>query len=121
MATAPNAKLPIVGHSAADRGSRAVVLGSDSNELVFAVVGHAGSGTTLVAKALAAVLRETSFNNPLDEAISRLVVGVGTVEWISGLLRYESKTASTYPLCRLRSFYLPVSTPYPRTPNLAGG
>src|ERR1019366_9657922 len=63
MATAPNAKLPIVGHSAADRGSRAVVLGSDSNELVFAVVGHAGSGTTLVAKALAVVLKETSFNN----------------------------------------------------------
>jgi hypothetical protein len=40
----------------------------------------------------------TKSGHPLDEAISRLVVGVGTVEWVSGLLRYESKTASTYPL-----------------------
>ena len=34
----------------------------------------------------------TKSGHPLDEAISRLVVGVGTVEWISGLLRYESKS-----------------------------
>ena len=40
----------------------------------------------------------TKSGHPLGEAISRLVVGVGTVEWISGLLRYESTTASTYPL-----------------------
>ena len=46
-----------------DKGSKAVVLGSDSNELIFAVVGHAGSGTTLVADTLAAVLEETSFND----------------------------------------------------------
>ena len=68
MATAPNTKLPILGQST-DRGSRAVVLGSDSNELVFAVVGHAGSGTTLIAKALTAVLRETPFNNNSFEVV----------------------------------------------------
>jgi deoxycytidylate deaminase len=47
----------------ADQDSKAVVLGSDSNELVFAVVGHAGSGTSLVAESLIAVLNETKFNN----------------------------------------------------------
>jgi deoxycytidylate deaminase len=68
MATAPKA-LPILKQSA-NRGSRAVVLGSDSNELVFAVVGHAGSGTTLVARALVAVLKETPFNgNPFEVVI----------------------------------------------------
>jgi deoxycytidylate deaminase len=61
MATAPKTLPPIIGQSS-DVGSRAVVLGSNSNELVFAVVGHAGSGTTLVAKALKAVLTETSFS-----------------------------------------------------------
>jgi AAA domain/UvrD-like helicase C-terminal domain len=40
----------------------------------------------------------TKSGHPLGEAISRLVVGVGTIDSISGLLRYESKTASTYPM-----------------------
>ena len=40
----------------------------------------------------------TKSGHPLGEAISRLVVGVGTIESISGLLRYESATSSTYPL-----------------------
>jgi len=40
----------------------------------------------------------TKSGHPLGEAISRLVVGVGTIDSISGLLRYESSTASTYPL-----------------------
>lgn len=65
----PDKSLPVLKQSA-DRGSRAVVLGSDSNELVFAVVGHAGSGTTLVAQALAAVLKETSFNNNTFETVT---------------------------------------------------
>lgn len=64
----PSTKLPILTQRP-ERGSRAVVLGSDSNELVFAVVGHAGSGTTLVAQALAAVLNETSFNNNIFETV----------------------------------------------------
>jgi deoxycytidylate deaminase len=37
---------------------------------VFAVVGHAGSGTTLVAQALAAVLKETSFNGNVFETVT---------------------------------------------------
>jgi deoxycytidylate deaminase len=60
MAANPNA-LPVLGKTS-ERDSRAVILGSDSNELVFAVVGHAGSGTTLVAQSLSAVLSETKFN-----------------------------------------------------------
>src|SRR5205823_758357 len=40
----------------------------------------------------------TKSGHPLGEAISRLVVGVGTIEWISGQLRYDSATASTYPM-----------------------
>lgn len=69
MASNPNpTPLPIVGQPL-DRGSREVVLGADSNELVFAVVGHAGSGTTLVAQALAAVFKETSFHGSVFEVV----------------------------------------------------
>lgn len=67
MVTAPKS-LPIIGQSA-DRGSRITVVGSDSNELIFAVVGHAGSGTTLVARALVAVLKETDFNGNRFEVV----------------------------------------------------
>ncbi|MCU1303624.1 MAG: bpiD [Candidatus Sulfotelmatobacter sp.] len=65
----PTASLPVLKQTT-DRGSRAVVLGADSNELVFAVVGHAGSGTTLVAQALAAVLKETSFNSSAFDVVT---------------------------------------------------
>jgi len=63
LSTNPNpSPLPVLGQKLLDRGSREVVIGADSNELVFAVVGHAGSGTTLVAQTLAAVLKETAFH-----------------------------------------------------------
>jgi len=60
MAANPNA-LPVLSKTG-ERDSKSVILGSDSNELVFAVVGHAGSGTTLVAQTLKAVLNETRIN-----------------------------------------------------------
>jgi hypothetical protein len=53
-------------------------------------------GRLTVGKSL--VFFYTKAGHPLDEAISRLVIGVGTIDSISGLLRYESRTASTYPL-----------------------
>jgi len=40
----------------------------------------------------------TKSGHPLGESISRLVVGIGTIESISGIQRYESSTASTYPM-----------------------
>ena len=40
----------------------------------------------------------TKSGHPLGEAISRLVIGVGTIEFISDQLRYKSSTASTYPM-----------------------
>ncbi len=41
----------------------------------------------------------TKGGHPLEEAYSRLVVGVGMIEWISPILKYESKKpAETYPL-----------------------
>jgi len=40
----------------------------------------------------------TKSGHPVDESISRLVVGVGMIDSISGLLRYDSTTASTYPM-----------------------
>ena len=40
----------------------------------------------------------TKSGHPLDEAISRLLIGVGRIDWISKLLLYESATRSTYPL-----------------------
>lgn len=41
----------------------------------------------------------TKGGHPLEEAYSRLVVGVGVIDWVSVLLKYESsKPAETYPL-----------------------
>ena len=40
----------------------------------------------------------TKSGHPLGDAISRLVVGVGTIESMSGLLWYDSNNSSTYPL-----------------------
>lgn len=46
-----------------DSDSRSAIVGSGSNELIFAVVGHAGSGTSVIAKALAEILRDTELKN----------------------------------------------------------
>ena len=40
----------------------------------------------------------TKAGQPVDETISRLVVGVGTIASVSGMLRYESATRVTYPM-----------------------
>jgi hypothetical protein len=54
-------------------------------------------GRLLAGKSL--VFFYTKGGHPLDEAYSRLVVGVGRIQTISPILRYESKKpAETYPL-----------------------
>jgi ATP-dependent exoDNAse (exonuclease V) alpha subunit len=40
----------------------------------------------------------TKSGHPLDESINRLIVGVGTLDWISGLQRYEASAGPRYPL-----------------------
>lgn len=57
MATAPKVA---PGSSITQPGvdSRALILSESSNEFVFAVVGHAGSGTSLIAEQLSNILRE---------------------------------------------------------------
>ena len=51
-----------------------------------------------LAPAKSLVFFYTKSGHPLGEAISRLIVGVGTVESIAGQLRYESSGKSTYPM-----------------------
>ena len=52
--------LRVLNPKATGPGSRQVLIREASNEFVFAVVGHAGSGTTAIAKTLKALLEETS-------------------------------------------------------------
>ena len=40
----------------------------------------------------------TKSGHPLDESINRLIVGVGTLDWISGIQRYEASAGPRYPL-----------------------
>lgn len=40
----------------------------------------------------------TKSGHPLDESINRLIVGVGTLDWMSGLQRYEASGGPRYPL-----------------------
>lgn len=60
MSTSP-AAVPRNEAVSFDRTSCKVVTGTASNELVFAVVGHAGSGTSEVADSLVDVLNATEF------------------------------------------------------------
>lgn len=67
MASLPN-ELTILGQS--DRDSRQIVLDETANELVFGVVGHAGSGTSVVAEQLRTLLREAGRRtDPYDVVI----------------------------------------------------
>ena len=40
----------------------------------------------------------TKSGHPLSESISRLIIGVGRIDWISGVLWYDSLEESTYPI-----------------------
>jgi len=54
--------------SQSSKDSKSAVLEHASNELVFAVVGHVGSGTSEVAKTLQALLHEATPESPAYEA-----------------------------------------------------
>lgn len=58
MASVPNER-PILRVLGAERESRKIILDEAANELVFAVVGHAGSGTSVVANQLRNLLAST--------------------------------------------------------------
>lgn len=60
-ATAPSPTAPTAASGTRQRSKDAVLVQA-SRELVFAVVGHVGSGTSTVAKQLAEVLRRSDFN-----------------------------------------------------------
>jgi len=57
LATNP-AALPIIELPVVEREARNILLDSASNELVFAVVGHAGSGTSFIAMQLENLLKQ---------------------------------------------------------------
>jgi ATP-dependent exoDNAse (exonuclease V) alpha subunit len=40
----------------------------------------------------------TKSGHPLDESISRLIVGAGMLDWISGIQRYDASAGPRYPL-----------------------
>ena len=72
--------LRILNPKAAGAGSREVLVREASNEFVFAVVGHAGSGTTAIAKTLASLLGEIPFgDNRFDVVMIRARVVIE--EW----------------------------------------
>src|SRR5690242_1892655 len=52
---------PRIAPRSTGSASRTIVTGEASNEFVFAVVGHVGSGTSEIADALGDLLRETEF------------------------------------------------------------
>lgn len=54
-------KLPAVAANAVDKGAEALVASSVSNEMIFAVVGHVGSGTSEVAEELSKALKGAEY------------------------------------------------------------
>lgn len=59
---------PQISAAGFDVTSHSVVVNAACNELVFAVVGHAGSGTSEIANALAGILEDTEFGSKRFEA-----------------------------------------------------
>lgn len=79
----------IVELRAAKRDSRSTVLDHAANELIFAVVGHVGSGTSEVAKTLADLLSKASGGVPAHE--------VGIVKASDLIASWASKEGKTVP------------------------
>ena len=74
---------PILNTDLSDTESRELLNRESSNELIFAVVGHAGSGTTVVARTLSALLADTSGGNePFDVVMIRARDVI--TKWASG-------------------------------------
>jgi deoxycytidylate deaminase len=62
MSALPN-KLAIINPKLEGKDAKSILLEQAANELVFAVVGHVGSGTSVVANQLAHLLRETFYKD----------------------------------------------------------
>src|ERR1035437_1358191 len=67
MSALPN-ELPIVGQRARMIDSRDVLSGEASNEIIFAVVGGAGSGTSVITNTLQSILIEAGIDAPILKA-----------------------------------------------------
>jgi deoxycytidylate deaminase len=60
MSANPN-PFRIIGSTSPEQGSRELLSRESSNEFVFAVVGHAGAGTSVIANALVLLLGDTEY------------------------------------------------------------
>jgi hypothetical protein len=60
--------LPIIGQKTGITDSRDVLSGEASHEIIFAVVGGAGSGTSFIAKTLQSILVEANVDAPILKA-----------------------------------------------------
>jgi len=63
----PN-QLPIIGQRTGVTDSRDVLSGEASHEIIFAVVGGAGSGTSFIAKTLQSILVDANIDAPILKA-----------------------------------------------------
>jgi hypothetical protein len=90
MATVPK-DLSLPNKFALNRDSRQIVLDTGANELVFAVVGHAGSGTSVIAQQLKDLLINAKVNN-LPFTANLLKARDVIVEWATS----RSKTVPKF-------------------------
>src|ERR1700686_3579684 len=79
MSANPN-PLKILNTQSKEQGSRDVVAGQASNEFIFAVVGHAGSGTSVVGDTLQTLLESTQLGG-INFDVSILKARTVIEEW----------------------------------------
>ena len=94
-------KLPKSGSRAQESESRSILLDEASNELIFAVVGHVGSGTSFVATQLENLLKENDIQFEVEILKARDTI----LEWFEshkGLPLELSKTPSLADVERLQ-------------------
>lgn len=62
--------LPVIQGTSLERGGRTVLMDAASNELVFAVVGHAGSGTSFIAQQLENLLKGIAIKDDVFDVVT---------------------------------------------------
>jgi len=95
--------IPIISSPPVERESRTVLMDSASNELVFAVVGHAGSGTSFIAQQLESLLKQIAIGDERFDVIMLKARDVIT-DWAAARGKLLSPASNRPSLQQVKTF-----------------
>lgn len=98
--------LPILNAKVSKSGSKELIQSGASNEFIFAVVGHAGSGTSVVAQSLEILLKDTSIGADKFE-VSILKASQVILDWakLKGKTKHQQAAKRTLSYVQILQDY----------------